>query len=61
MDANERRAREADDDLQDHLSGIVGIVDPAPPDLQRVASDLLCWRTVDSDLAELLRTRAPAD
>ena len=59
MDANERTACAADDELQARLGRT--LADPAPPDLKRVAVDLLCWRTVEADLAELLRTPAPAD
>jgi hypothetical protein len=59
MDANERKARGADDDLEARLGRT--LADPAPPDLKRVASELLCWRTVEADVAALLRTPAPAD
>ena len=55
MDANERTAHRADDDaLTDCLGRTLGIVDPAPPDLRQTAYQLLRWRTVDADLADLL-------
>lgn len=56
MDADERGTRREDDDaLQDRLGKALGIVDPAPPGLNQTACELLAWRTIDADLADLLR------
>lgn len=66
MDANERTACLAEDALLDRLGTTLGVADPAPPGLQQIARELLAWRTVDAELADLLRTgaahaTAPAD
>ena len=66
MDANERTACLADDALVDRLGSTLGIADPAPPGLQQTARELCTWRTVDAELADLLRAgaahaTAPAD
>jgi hypothetical protein len=56
MNADERAARREDDDaLVDRLGRTLGIVDPAPPWLKQAACELLGWRTIDADLADLLR------
>lgn len=58
-----RRARHARDAaLVDHLRRTLATGDPIPASLVRDARDLLAWRTVDADLARLLRAglaRAP--
>jgi len=58
MDANARRGD--DDVMLQRLRKLLTDVDPAPPGLQEAADQLLTWRTVDAELAELLRTPAPA-
>jgi hypothetical protein len=40
--------------LAARLGMTLAIVDPAPPGLQEAAYQLLTWRTVDAELAELL-------
>jgi hypothetical protein len=66
MDANARTSGVVDDALVDRLGRTLGIADPAPPGLQQTACELLAWRTIDADLADLLRAgvahaTAPAD
>lgn len=48
-----RHARDAA--LVDHLRRTLATADPIPEALERDARDLLAWRTVDADLARLLR------
>jgi hypothetical protein len=56
MDAHTRTAPGADDEtLVGRLGRTLALTDPAPPDLQRTACELLVWRTVDAELADLLR------
>jgi hypothetical protein len=43
-----------EDVLAARLGRTLAIVDPAPPGLQEAAYQLLTWRTVDAELAELL-------
>lgn len=43
-----------DDFLAARLGRTLAVVDPVPPGLQEAAYQLLAWRTVDADLAELL-------
>jgi hypothetical protein len=53
MDANARTG--GVDALVDRLGRTLAIADPAPPELQQTARQLLAWRTIDADLADLLR------
>jgi hypothetical protein len=58
MDENARRGD--DDVMLQRLKEVLADVEPAPPGLQEVADQLLTWRTVDVELAELLRAPTPA-
>jgi hypothetical protein len=56
MDEHEPTAGPVDDDaLVARLCRTLAAVDPPPPGLQRSAYELLTWRTVDAELAGLLR------
>lgn len=46
------------DDLEARLRGIVGHVDPVPPGVDEAARAAFGWRTLDADLAALLRDSA---
>lgn len=63
MHKNRRAAHHAREAvLLDHLRRTFAAADPIPPTLESSARELLSWRTVDADLAELLRagvTQAP--
>jgi hypothetical protein len=62
MDVRDAAVRGSGDDvLEDRLGRALAAADPAPPALQPAAYELLTWRTVDAELEELLRARAPAD
>jgi hypothetical protein len=43
-----------DDELLAELRSVVGLVDPAPPDLSAASRSLLSWRDADAQLAELV-------
>lgn len=45
----------SDDDLVDRLRSIAGQADPAPPELAAAARAAFALRTVDAELAELVR------
>src|SRR3954463_7061718 len=45
-------------DLENRLRGILSQVDPVPPGLNEAARGSLTWRTVDEELAELMRDSA---
>ena len=38
------------------LARTLAVADPSPPHVEAMARELLTWRTVDAELAELLRT-----
>jgi hypothetical protein len=65
MDANEGTAGWwVEETLMDRLGSTFAIMDPAPPGLLETACQVFAWRTIDADLAELLRAglaHAPAD
>jgi hypothetical protein len=44
--------------LEDRLRAIVAAVDPVPPGVSEAARASLTWRTVDEELAELMRDSA---
>ena len=55
MTEHARSVREGTNEaMLDRLRVIVTAADPVPVDLRRIAGQLLIWRTVDADLAELL-------
>jgi hypothetical protein len=60
MDVQDHTARRTDDDALMSCLGRL-LADPAPPELRRLARELYTWRTVDAELADLLRAPAPAD
>jgi hypothetical protein len=45
-------------DLEKHLRAVIARVDPVPPSLSDAARASLTWRTVDEELAELMRDSA---
>jgi hypothetical protein len=49
------------DVLEERIGRALADTDPVPPALQPAAYELFTWRTVDAELAELLRAPAPAD
>jgi hypothetical protein len=62
MDVRDDAARRRGDDVfEECLGRALADADPAPPALELIAYELFTWRTVDAELAELLRARAPAD
>ncbi len=58
MDDQPGRSCSGSDDatLIHRVARAFAIVDPPPPDLKTTAGELLTWRTVDEELAALLRT-----
>jgi hypothetical protein len=60
MDDEHRRSCHRSDDaaLLDRLARARAAVDPPPPELERLAGELLTWRTIDAELDELSRTGA---
>ena len=46
------------DELERRLRAVVGHVDPVPPGVGEAARAAFGWRTIDQDLAELLRDSA---
>jgi hypothetical protein len=46
------------DSLENRLRAIVAAIDPVPPGLSEAARGSLTWRTVDEELAELMRDSA---
>ena len=61
MEVQDHAARRSDDEVVACLGRALAVCDPAPADLQAIASELFAWRTVDAELAELLGAPAPAD
>jgi len=53
--------RSGDHALEDRLGKALAAADPAPPALAQTAYELFTWRTVDAELAELLRAPAAAE
>ncbi len=47
-----------DDGILDELAGMLGRVDPIPPQVTLAARSALAWRRMDADLAELLHDSA---
>jgi hypothetical protein len=59
MDQTGRTAGGASNEaLLDRLGRTLAALDPAPACLETSARQLLAWRTVDAELAELLRAGA---
>jgi hypothetical protein len=46
------------DDTEDRLRAIIARVDPPPPALDEAARAAFTWRTIDEELAELMRDSA---
>jgi hypothetical protein len=46
--------------LLEHLTRVLAALEPARPEVQEAACELLTWRTVDTELTELLGTPASA-
>jgi hypothetical protein len=51
---------EEDDALLERLTRVLAALEPARPEVQEAACELLTWRTVDAELTELLGTPASA-
>ena len=51
---------EQNDALMERLTQVLAALEPARPEAQQVAFELLTWRTVDAELKELLGTPASA-
>lgn len=49
-----------DEALLERLTRVLAAFEPAPPEVQEAACELLTWRTVDAELTELLGTPASA-
>ena len=58
MPTNARRHE--DEALLERLTRVLRAVEPARPELQEAACELLTWRTVDAELTELLAAPASA-
>jgi hypothetical protein len=61
MEVQDHAARRSGDEVVSCLGRALAVCDPPPEELREVASELFTWRTVDAELAELLRAPAPAD
>jgi hypothetical protein len=49
-----------DEALLERLTRVLAALEPARPEVQEAACELLTWRTVDAELTELLGTPASA-
>ena len=61
MRGNDGSARLDDDALLARLGMTLAVMDPAPPSVRKTGRDLLSWRTVDAELADLLTGASTAD